>query len=275
MARLHLIELEDQPWFPRPVRDGATDFLSFTGNLLEAPYAAFIPRLAEAMRRTGDTRLVDLCSGGSGPVRVLVRLLRRHGVEVTATMTDLYPNLPRLQQVSVESGGAIDYVPTSIDATDVPEELTGFRTLCNAFHHFRPELAKRILEDAVRKRQGIAILEFVERRPAALSTIPFAALQSVLVAPLIKPFRLSRLALSWLLPLIPFTVFWDGVVSCLRVYSVEELQALVAEIPDANYVWDIRRDAFGPLGSTSLIGVPEEKLLRGPRPGARSGSSDA
>ncbi|MFL5320424.1 MAG: hypothetical protein ACJ790_12260 [Myxococcaceae bacterium] len=260
MARLHLLELEDQPWFPRAVRDGATDYLAFVGNLLEAPYQAFLPRLAEAMRKIGDSRLVDLASGGSGPVQVLVRLLRARELNVTATLTDLYPNLPKFADVAQNSGGTIDFVSESVDATNVPEDLLGFRTVCNAFHHFQPDLALKIIEDAVHKRQGIAILEFVERSPFSMAAIPLAAVQSALVAPVIKPFRPSRLFFSWAVPLIPFTVLWDGLVSCLRVYSVGELHALVGRIQDARYIWDIRRDAFGPLGSTTLIGIPAERV---------------
>lgn len=259
MARLHLIELEDQPWFPRVVRDGATDFLSFVGNLLEAPYAAFIPRLAAAMRQLGETRLLDLCSGGSGPAAMLVRLLGRNGVDARVTLTDLYPNLQRLRAVADRSGGTIDFLETSVDAMNVPKDVHGFRILCNAFHHFAPDAARRILQDAVKNRAGIAILEFVERAPASMLAIPFGAVFSALVAPLIRPFRVSRLVFSWLLPLIPFTVLWDGTVSCLRVYSVEELRALVDSLPDANYRWDIRRDAKGPLASVTLIGIPAEK----------------
>lgn len=259
MGRLHLLELEDQPWFPKPVRDGATDFLSFVGSVIEAPYSAFVPRLAAAMKKTGDTRLLDLCSGGSGPLRVLVRMLGREGVPATATMTDLFPNVPRLAEISRQSEGLIDFSSDPVDATNVPAELRGFRTLCNAFHHFKPDMARKILEDAVQKRQGIAILEFVERTPAALANIPVAMLQSFLVTPFLRPFRVSKLLLSWVVPLIPLTVLFDGTVSCLRVYSVEELQALVAEIPDARYVWDIRREAWGPFGSTTLIGIPQER----------------
>jgi hypothetical protein len=262
MNRLHLLELEDQRWFPVAVRNGATDFLSWVGSVIEAPYSAFVPRLAEAMRKTGDTRLLDLCSGGSGPLRVLVRLLNRRGIPARATMTDLYPNVPRFEAISAMSHGEIDFSVKPVDATDVPAELEGFRTICNAFHHFQPELAKAILEDAVRKRQGIAILEFVERTPAAVANIPFAMAQSFIVTPFLKPFRFSRLFYSWVVPLIPFTVLWDGVVSCFRVYSVEELQALVAQIPSADFEWDIRRDAFGPFGSTTLIGIPKERAQR-------------
>lgn len=41
-----------------------------------------------------------------------------------------------------------------------------------------------------------------------------------LAAPFLKPFRLSRLVLTSLLPLILLSLLWDGVVSCLPATQV-------------------------------------------------------
>jgi hypothetical protein len=53
-------------------------------------------------------------------------------------------------------------------------------------------------------------------------------------------------------------MWWDGVVSCLRAYSPDELTALVQSLPDNDYVWDIGRLTVsrGPLGVVYLIGRP-------------------
>ena len=48
----------------------------------------------------------------------------------------------------------------------------------------------------------------------------------LLLTPFFRPFRLSRLVFTYLLPLIPLTTIWDGVVSILRLYSPAELLAL-------------------------------------------------
>lgn len=64
MRRLHLFELEDQSWFPQPIRAGMTDYLAFVANLTDRPYRAFVGRLRLAMERMGEHTLVGLCSGG-------------------------------------------------------------------------------------------------------------------------------------------------------------------------------------------------------------------
>ncbi|MEO8601362.1 MAG: hypothetical protein ABI629_02185 [bacterium] len=68
MRRLHLIELEDQPWCPAVIRNAATDYLRFMLNLGNN-YGPAVPVLARAwpLQRTAATCIVDLCSGGGGP----------------------------------------------------------------------------------------------------------------------------------------------------------------------------------------------------------------
>jgi len=50
-----------------------------------------------------------------------------------------------------------------VDATNVPADLRGARTVWNAFHHSRPEQARSILANAVADRQAIAVFEVVSR----------------------------------------------------------------------------------------------------------------
>ena len=86
MRRRQLIEIEDQPWCPRAVRDGLTDYLQFVTDRTE-PYIAAVPLLADALRSSGDPAsseapapVVDMGSGAGGPWRRLVRRLADAGV---------------------------------------------------------------------------------------------------------------------------------------------------------------------------------------------------
>jgi hypothetical protein len=105
MRRLHLFELEDQPWFPATIRDLATDYLHFMQNA-GALHRGMVPFIEEALRGGGTTHIVDLCSGGSGPIPAILDDLRKKGMEVTATLTDLYPNVPALEHVAAGAGRA-------------------------------------------------------------------------------------------------------------------------------------------------------------------------
>lgn len=258
MSRMQLVELEDLPWFPKILRDGGTCFLEFAertsghGRMLVGP-------LERALDATGETQLVDLCSGGGGPVATIADELAKRGRKVTVTLTDLYPNLPAFERVARESGGTVVGRTESVNATAVPPELKGFRTIFNAFHHFPPELARKILADAVAQRRPIGVFEVVSREVPMLLGLLLTPLTVTLSMPLWRPFRWPWIFLTWLVPVMQTFVLWDGIVSWLRIYSVEELRALVAEIDAPDWVWDIGTIQLGkaPLHGTYLVGYPK------------------
>ncbi|HEX4935800.1 MAG TPA: hypothetical protein VFV33_21620, partial [Gemmatimonadaceae bacterium] len=148
--------------------------------------------------------------------------------------------------------------PAPVDATRVPESLGGFRTMFSAFHHFAPHTARRILGDAVARREPLAVFEATTRSVACLSFVLLAPLITLLVMPIVRPRRWTNFLFTYLIPIVPLMVLWDGVVSCLRTYDVPELHALArAADPEGTYDWQAgevyRR---GPIPVTYLIGVP-------------------
>jgi hypothetical protein len=260
MKRRHLIEIEDQDWCPRAVRDAATDYLQCFFVATKA-YAAMIPILAGVLQRTGSRRVLDLCSGAAGPWLWLHPALAKVGVSVSVCLTDKYPNLEGFERASHLTNQVISYHPEPVDPTQVPGHLLGFRTMFSAFHHFRPEQACAVLADVVRNRQGIGIFEATQRRPLALFFALLAPLGVFFVTPFIRPFRWSRLLWTYLLPLVPLVTLFDGVVSCLRTYSLQDLRDLTAKLGSNDYHWEIGiiKSKTTPIPITYLVGVPIEK----------------
>lgn len=257
MPRIQWIEIEDQAWCPKPIRDGATDYLQFVVAKAQ-PYRAIVQCFSTALDQAGTDQVIDLCSGAGGPwptLRSLVQAKRQRPLQVC--LTDLYPNLPAWQQVSTQSSGQIGFENSSIDATHVPAHLNGFRTLFSGFHHFPPEQAHQILADAVTQKQGIGIFELTDRRPAALLGMLFVPLIIWLVTPAIRPIRFSRLLFTYLLPFIPLVGLFDGIVSCLRTYSPNEMRQLTKSF--TSYDWDIGQIPVRGLSApiTYTIGTPK------------------
>ena len=257
--RLHLFELEDQPWFPATIRDLATDYLHFMGTrfALHQPTVALVAR---ALQRSGCTHIVDLCSGGAGPIPKLLDALAAQGVRPHVTLTDRFPNTQAFQRVAVAANGQISFRNEPVDARRVPPDARGLRTMFNSFHHFRPGDAMAVLRDAVQAGQPIGIFEIPDRSLRTL--VPMLLLTPLLVAittPFIRPFRWRRLLWTYLLPLVPLTCWWDGIVSQLRAYSPAELQDLAGAVGAPMYCW---RAGRVPIGSTPgyltyLIGYPD------------------
>ena len=90
IPRLHLFELEDLQWFPTTIRDLATDYLHFM-ELRFRLHEPVVPLLQEVLDATGYRQVVDLCSGGGGPIPALEEALASEGLAVHFTLTDPIP----------------------------------------------------------------------------------------------------------------------------------------------------------------------------------------
>jgi hypothetical protein len=263
MRRCHLLEIHEQPWCPQAVRDGATDCLRLIA-VIGRQFDGALPPLRRALAMTNTQRIIDLGSGGGGPWLALhTQLHTKDGAPMPITLTDLFPNQMALQAAQAKAPAQIDFVGTPVDATNVPGELHGLRTLFTAFHHFDPPTAQAILQDAVSARQGIAIFEQTRRTRAAQLLMAILVPIALLAVPLIRPFRWSRLFWTYLLPAIPAVLFFDGVVSCWRTYSEPELRGMIEgltidEVHGSAYVWEMgqARTILSPLGISYLIGYP-------------------
>lgn len=257
MRRLQLIELEDLPWCPAVIRDGGTDWLAFMFSVSRA-FTAAIPTIRAALAAARTNVVVDLCSGGGGPWRSLAPSLAEHG-PIRVVLTDLYPNVEAYTAMRAEVGEAIDFHPEPVDAASVPASLQGVRTMFNAFHHFPFSEAVAVLEDAVAAGQPIAIFEGASTRALGLVAMPMQIPLLLLGTPFVRPFRWSRLFFTYLIPLIPLLVLFDGTVSFLRLYSREELQEVIAAVSGSErFTWEIgsaKVPGF-PVQLGYLLGVP-------------------
>lgn len=258
MPRIAAPELEDFDWFPVPLRDAMTGWLRVVSELGGVSTVA-APLVLEAMDSIGTNRIIDLCSGGGGPVISLVQMLaRNYHRDVVATLTDKFPNAPAFARAEAEAPSLIEGRLTVTDATAVPPELVGVRTIFNAFHHLPPPVAKAVLADAARARQPIITFEFVERSAQGALILAGLPLGVYGLMPLVRSASPLALALTYLLPVVPLATLWDGAASCLRAYSVPELEAMVADLGTDDYTFRIERVRVPgrPIYVTSVIGMP-------------------
>jgi hypothetical protein len=260
MRRVQFIEIHDQPWFPPTLRDYVTDALQFGFNLLKA-YAPIAPLLQGALDSSESGSIVDMCSGAGGPWSELSRRLRSRkpngdppGLQIW--LSDKYPNPGAIQNIRASSGNHVSCYPDSVDAMAVPVDLKGFRTMFTSFHHFPPEEARAILQNAVDAGEGIGIFE-IPRRAASTLGLTFAFVFMLFICtPWIRPFRWSRLLWTFVVPVVPFVLLFDGVVSCLRAYRQQELRAMAGKLAANEYVWEIGEHSSGRMPITYLIGYP-------------------
>jgi hypothetical protein len=256
MSRIHLFEFEDQKWFPAFLRNYLTDFLQFISNKT-GMYKPAIPILVNGLNKSNTHQIIDLCSGGGGGLIWLNNELKSQLPNLKITLTDYYPNIPAFTHTQKQAAN-IDYISSPVDARKVPIDLKGMRTLFLSFHHFKQVDAFQILQNAVDTNSPIAIFEAQERSVLSIIGILLSPISLILVTPFIRPFKLGRILFTYLIPLVPLFALWDGIVSCLRTYSVNEMQELVHSLNGSEkFQWDINKVRSGPGVILYLLGTPK------------------
>lgn len=263
MARIHAFELHELPGCPAVLRNLATDYLRTIAALFRV-FEPMAPLLASAVRASRDHGIVDLCSGGSGPVVGLAEAIASDlGSAPAVTLTDLYPNRTAFEWAAAQAKVPVQFEPEPVDARNVPQRLAGARTLFDAFHHFRPDDARGILADAARKGTPLLVVEGTERSlPAIVGMLLFVPLLVLITMPLVRPFNIWRLVLTYLVPVAVPLILFDGIVSCLRSYTPAELRELCRGLESPEYAFEVGIKKSRGQRLTYLLGTP-----RGPRLG--------
>jgi hypothetical protein len=111
---------------------------------------------------------VDLCSGGTGPLLLLVKESRGRRRADSGDADRSLSDAPAFAEIAAASGGLIDFEPCP--STRATCRLTsGLRTIFNGFHHLPPSDARSVLHAAAPRAQPIAHLRVSER---SLRTLP-------------------------------------------------------------------------------------------------------
>lgn len=188
--------------------------------------------------------ILDLCSGSGGPMPLIIEELVKWNYDVRARLSDLYANSnPNL------ASPRIVWLAERVDALHVPPKLPGVRTMFSAFHHFRPDAAKAILRDAFERHRAICIFESGSGTLLGIAGMLGVPLAVLALMPWARPFRWTHLAFTYLIPLIPLIVLWDGLISMLRIYSPKQMQKFAADLQAPDYVWEI--------GQIKVRGIPD------------------
>ncbi|HEV8068360.1 MAG TPA: hypothetical protein VGP76_11535 [Planctomycetaceae bacterium] len=265
IPRCHLFEFNDLGWFPQNFRDALTAFLSVLERRLK-PYHPVHPQILGAIRSTGRNAVVDLCTGNGMSALALRESAVAEEVTLEWLLTDLFPTNSPATFPGQNNGTGIVYLrrPINACAPTLDGYQNAFRTIFTAFHHFRPEDAAKVLQSAVDARAGIAVCEFTHRSVGNCLKYLATPLLVCVVMLRIRPIRWDWLFFTFVIPILPLAIAWDGMVSNLRSYSAVELQELVHSVPGhATYRWEIGvADGCWMFPTiTYLIGSPETLSL--------------
>ena len=133
-----------------------------------------------------------------------------------------------------------------------------------------------MLQDAHDQRQPIALFEVVDRRFGNLVGLPFLPLMVAALVPTLRPFDWRWALWTYVVPVLPLAILWDGLVSMLRVYQADEMTELVDGLEGFDWeIGRIRLDLPGiPLFANYLVGLPNALRDENARPATREAEPD-
>jgi hypothetical protein len=253
IPRLFLFEVEDQRWFPSSIRTYMTDYLSYVADRFDF-YEPLTRPLEDLLDSTQSDQIVDLAAGSGGGWRLLLPRIKERIPHAKVICTDLFP--PG-QDSDDPSSASPEFWPQPVDARAVPDDLKGVRTMFLSFHHFKSKDAISILSNAVDKGQPIFIVEAQKRNLSHLIRFALSPLFVVLLTPQIRPFTLQRFIFTYLIPIIPLCVWWDGIVSVLRTFTPDELEGLANKAdPSESFHWQVQNIEHQNVSLLVLTGQP-------------------
>ncbi|KAK0668468.1 hypothetical protein QBC41DRAFT_226211 [Cercophora samala] len=283
---MQVFEIADQEWFPQSLR-------SYMQAALTAAWTTHIPLLQSSSPARIVAHLlshhfgpsihnytfIDFCAGGGGPTPSIEKHLNASITTTTTTktpsyaeaatapppvqfiLTDLHPHT-NLWSAAAAASPNVSFIPTSVDATNVPQHIIQdqkrngkkvFRLFNLAFHHFDDNLARKILKNTLETSDGFGIFELQDRSPAGFLACCLFGLGAMVMAPYYAWLWGAPLALVWtyLVPALPAVLVFDGWMSSLRTRTVGEVKELMGSCGvDAKEVrgWEVKsgRERFIP-----------------------------
>jgi len=267
MKRVQLFEFEDFTWFPKWIRSCMTNLLIVVHKMMGTK-EVLVNILSEIRKRHSFSQVVDLGSGSGGIMPNVITHLNEENPDdsVHLLLTDLHPNNEIIALINTSEESHIKYRTTPLDATHFKNIPEGLKTMINSFHHMPPQKAKMILQSAQENKEAILIYEMAENKIPLLLwwlllpiSLAIVFVMALILTPFSKPITLKQLVFTYLIPIIPIFYAWDGQASLPRMYTFKDIDGLLKDIKNDEYVWEMaqgKKVNGKPLGYY-VLGLPK------------------
>ena len=253
--RVQSFEFGDQAWVPEFYHSVLRDFM---GALYKAfgHHKLWTQAILDLCENNPNKTIKDPCAG-SGHVNLMIRTALPASFTGSFELSDLMieKNIEFAKQINALKDSGISYKLQPTDATKSTPEDHSPKLFINSFHHFDHDQVGQILKHNAENGNDILILEYCRKSPDSLIAMFFGPVLFLLFLPFIwnRKNRLPCVLFTYLLPLIPLMLLWDGIISCLRTYSAKDLHAILERenIPHEPIRSSLKRSALYPSGVTS------------------------
>ncbi|KAG9242837.1 hypothetical protein BJ878DRAFT_513548 [Calycina marina] len=164
---------------------------------------------------------------------------------VKFVLTDIHPHIPDWTEAAKKSEH-LSFVKESVDAANAPVQLNGtdgkkiFRLYNLAFHHFDDNLGSDILRNTLDTADGFGIFELQDRSISSMFTISLIGFLLILITPFYFWRSPGHLFFTYIIPIIPLVVVWDGLISSLRTRTPDEIEHLMKNCGADSAGWTIQ-----------------------------------
>lgn len=201
-------EMADCDWFPQWMRLHQQEFLGFFAFHFNI-YKPLVKVLEPMLNYKYQPAWTDTCSGNGSAALSIERFITP---SPSLLLTDKFP--PSIIQALPSN---ILYDTQPLDILQKLPKGKGVITLFNAFHHFNQDEKLALLQKVSTAKRPFLSVEIL--RPSFgsyLSVLGASTIGQWLFAPFIKPFRLSRLIFTYLIPIHIVSVLVDGWISVAK-----------------------------------------------------------
>mgnify|MGYP005992915527 CR=1 FL=1 len=215
MRRKQIRQIINLKWFPTHLKTLIAEFLSWFVLKVNAS-KPFIPVINDILTREKLTRIINIEFNVGAGVETVTPFL---GKEIK--VQSIYH-----EKFNTNKNGLYLYV--------------------NCFHQLSYEQAKSSLKKICESGNPIAI---VEGNNDSLWQIVgmtiFVPITVLLSAPFVKPFRVSRLLFTYIIPLLLIVIMIDGCVALLKLYNPSDLAKITSDLQIKNYEWKTGKEDNG------------------------------
>jgi len=221
---LFLFEFMDQRWLPSSLRNTCRDILEGVNSFpFRSYYKKIMDLVLKSVKGTGISSIVEL---GAGTAPVTRRLAKRvEGKGISLVPTDIHPQRDIFKKLQKRYRGRIEPRMEPVDFSKEMEfsPLSLF-VLSASFHHIPKENRSFLLNKLVKQGHSVLIAETLRRNMASIILVLLSPLAALFIPLLMihRPGTFLRIFWTWVFPLAPLLLVWDGVVSCFRQWDEKE-----------------------------------------------------
>lgn len=229
MKRKQFFQFSNQNWYPAFLKRDMYEFMTwFVGRANAAK--PFMPVFDDVFKKSKTKSIVNIDSNlGAG-----------------------FETIANLKLLPADSS------TTNLPIENFNTQNVGIYTFVNSFHQLKPEQARYYLTEISKSRNSVAVLEGNnDSLWQVVGMTIFVPLTVLLSAPFVKPFSITRIVFTYLIPLLPIVTMLDGFFALFKLYNPSDLNELVSTIKTQNYIWESGKLPNGRGGKIIyLIGYP-------------------